>query len=61
MGSRQNNLRYEGIKEHENESWEDCENKICDLLENKLEMDIENAVIERAIKPGRKTRIDRRV
>ena len=39
--SRQNNLRFEGIKEHENESWEDCKNKIYDLLENKLEMDIE--------------------
>ena len=46
--SRRNNLRFEGIKEHENESWEDCENKIYDLLENKLEMDIENIVIERA-------------
>ena len=31
--SRQNNVRFEGIKEHGNESWEDCENKIYDLLE----------------------------
>ena len=46
--SRQNNLRFEGIKKHENESWEDCENKIYDLLENKLEMDIENVVIKQA-------------
>ena len=56
MGSRQNNLRYEGIKEHKNKSWEDCENKICDLLENKLEMDIENAVIERAHQTGKKNK-----
>ena len=32
--------------EHEDESWEDFENKIYDLLENKLKMDIENVVIE---------------
>ena len=50
--SRRNNLRFEWIKEYENESWEDCENKIYDLLENKLEMDIENVVIERAYRTG---------
>ena len=54
--SRWNNLRFEGIKEHENESWEDCENKIYDLLENKLEMDIENVVIERAHRTGKKNK-----
>ena len=46
--SRGNSLRFEGIKEHENESWEDSENKIYDLLEKKFEMDIEYVVIERA-------------
>ena len=46
--SRQNNLRFEGITYHENESWEDCENKIYDLLENKLEMNTKSVVIERA-------------
>ena len=46
--SRWNNLRFEETTEHKNEPWEDCENKIYDLLENKLEMDIENVVIERA-------------
>ena len=51
--SRRNNLRFEGIKEHENESWEDCENKIYDLLENKLEM---NIVIERAHRTGKKNK-----
>ena len=54
--SRQNNLRFERIKEHENESWEDCKNKIYDLLENKLEMDIENVVIERAHRTGKKNK-----
>ena len=58
---RQNKLRFEGIKEHQNESWEDCENKIYDLLENKLEMDNENAFIDSSnknIELGRNTRID---
>ena len=54
--SRRNILRFEGIKEHENESWEDCENKIYDLLENKLEMDIEKVVIERAHRTGKKNK-----
>ena len=52
----QNNLRFEGIKEHENESWEDCENKVYDLLENKLEMDIENVVMVRAHRTGKKNK-----
>ena len=54
--SRRNNLRFEGINEHENETWEDCENKIYDLLENKLEMDIENVVIKRAHRTGKKNK-----
>ena len=54
--SRQNNLRFEGIKGHENESWEDCKSKIYDLLENKLEMDIANVVIERAHRTGKKNK-----
>ena len=54
--SRQNNLRFERIKEHESESWEDCKNKICDLLGNKLEMDIENVVIEPAHRTGKRNK-----
>ena len=54
--SRLNNLRFEGIKEHGNESWEDCENKIYDLLEKKLEMHIENVVIERAHQTRKKNK-----
>ena len=52
--SRENNLRFEGIKEHENESWEDCKNYI--LLENKLEMDNENVVIAWAQWIGKKNK-----
>ena len=54
--SRGNSLRFEGIKEHENESWEDSENKIYDLLEKKIEMDIEHVVIERARSTGKKNK-----
>ena len=54
--SRRNNIRFEGTKEHENESREDCENKIYDFLENKLEMDIEKVVIERAHRTGKKNK-----
>ena len=54
--SRLNNLRFEGIKEHGNESWEDCENKTYDLLENKLEMHIENVVTERAHQTRKKNK-----
>ena len=35
------------------ESWKDSENKIYDLVENKLEMDIENVVLKRAHRTGK--------
>ena len=54
--SRPNNLRFEGIKEHENESREDCKNKIYYLLGKKLEIYIENVVIERAHRTGNKSK-----
>ena len=34
---RLNKLRFEGIKEHESESWEDCE-KNYELVENKVKI-----------------------
>ena len=46
--SRRNNLRVLGIKEDPQESWEECENTIYDLLEEKLEMETSNTTIERA-------------
>ena len=36
------------------ESWEECENKIYDLLEEKLEMDTSNLNVERAHRVGEK-------
>ena len=54
--SIRNKPRFEGIKEHENESWEDCENKIYHLLENKYEVDIKNVVIEQAHQTGKKNK-----
>ena len=46
--SRRNNLRILGIKEDPRESWEECENKIYNLLGEKLEMNTSNITIERA-------------
>ena len=54
--SRPNNLSFEGIKEHENESREDCKNKIYYLLGKKLEIYIENFVIKRAHRTGNKSK-----
>ena len=45
--SRRNNLRILGIEEDPRESWEECENKIHDLLEEELEMDTSNITIGR--------------
>ena len=54
--SRRNNVRFEGIKEHEKGSWDDRENKIYDLLKSRLELNIENVVIERAHQNGNKNK-----
>ena len=52
--SRQNNIRIDGIKEHNKESWEDCERRVHSMLKEWL--DIENMKIERAHRTGRKSR-----
>ena len=36
--SRRNNLRIDGIEEIPNETWEDCEIKIQELIKNKLKI-----------------------
>ena len=54
-GSRRNNLRILGIKEDPRESWEECESKIYDLLEEKLEIYTSNITIERAHRVGEKS------
>ena len=53
--SRTNNLRILGIKEDSGESWKECENNVCDLLEKKLEMDTSIISIERAHHVGEKS------
>ena len=37
--SRRNNLRIDGIKETEGETWNDCEEKFQDMFEQKLGWD----------------------
>ena len=49
--SRRNNLRFDGIRENERESWIDCEEKIHKLLKEKLHIN-ENIEIERAHRTG---------
>ena len=53
--SRRKNLRILGIKEDLRDSWEECENKIYDLIEEKLEMDTSNITIERVHCVGEKS------
>ena len=53
--SRRNNLRILGVKEDPQKSWEECENKIYDLLEEKLEMNTSNKNMERAHRAGEKS------
>ena len=51
---RQNSIRIDGIKEHNKESWEECERSVHSMLKERL--DIENVEIERAHRAGRKSR-----
>ena len=52
--SRQNDIKIDGIKEHNKESWEECETRVHSMLKESL--DIENVGIERAHRAGRKCR-----
>ena len=49
--SRRNNIRVDGVTEEKGETWEDCENKVLEILRDKLE--IEDVTIEHAhrVKP----------
>ena len=47
--SRINNLQILDIKKDHKESWEECENKIYDWLEENLKMNTSNTTIDRAI------------
>ena len=37
--SRRNNLRFDGLTEDPNETWDDCERKVQDVLLNKLNIE----------------------
>ena len=50
--SRRNNLRIDGIPEHVNETWKDCEEKVKVLLKNKLKLK-DDIQIERAHRTGK--------
>ena len=54
---RRNNSRFERIKEHENESWEDCENK--SLIYWKTNSKWKALPLSENTKPGRKIRKNR--
>ncbi|XP_065681574.1 uncharacterized protein LOC136095214 [Hydra vulgaris] len=51
--SRRNNLRFNGVEESENESWEDGEKKIQEVLKSKFGF-TNNLEIERAHRTGKK-------
>ena len=53
--SRRNNLRILGIKEDLRKSLEECQNKIFDLLKEKLEINTSNENTERAHRVGEKS------
>ena len=52
--SRRNNIRIDGIKEHNKESWEECERRVHSMLKERL--DTENVETEHAYRTGRKSR-----
>ena len=52
--SRRNNIRIDGIKEHNKESWEECERRVHSMLKERL--DIENVETECAHRAGTKNR-----
>ena len=51
--SRRNNLRIDGIKENDKESWHECEKKVQDIIAKKLGIKT-NIIIERAHRTGKK-------
>ena len=52
--SSRNNLRINGVKEGKNETWEECEEKVNCLLEEKLDIDTSEIWIECAHRVGEK-------
>ena len=52
--SRRNNLRFEGIKDDLNEDWAESEKKLKIVIQNNLGLDVDNIIIERAHRIGKK-------
>ena len=51
--SRRNNLRIDGIEESSDETWETCENKIKDVIKEKLDIETD-AELDRCHRMGKK-------
>ena len=51
--SRRSNLRFDGISENEEESWEETEKKIKDMVKDKMKI-LKNVEVERAHRVRRK-------
>ena len=51
--SRRNNLRFDGLTEDPNETWDDCERKVQDVLLNKLNIE-GNIEIDRCHRFGKR-------
>ena len=51
--SRRKNVRIDGIKEHNKETWDECERRVHSMSKERL--DIENVEIDRAHRAGRKS------
>lgn len=49
--SRRNNVIFDGVPEHEKETWQESEGKVLDIIENR--MDLDSLTIERAHRVGR--------
>lgn len=50
--SRRNNLCFDGIPENVNETWQDTEGKLKEILSTKLELEMDSCAIERAHRVG---------
>ena len=53
--SKRNNLQILGFKEDSRESWEECENNVYELLEEKFKMEKSNMTLEREHRVGEKS------
>ena len=49
--SRRNNLRIDGVKESEGETWAECEEKVCELFQRRL--NVTDVVVEGAYRTGK--------